>query len=140
MSVSGLLSRARPARGLVVDDERHITKLNEYMLKREGYEVTVSHDGAQALSSVEACAPDAVLLDLVMSGLSGLDVLRRLRADDRYDATVIIVLTGRSFDEMPGELTEVRVDHYCVKPVAPSTLIKRLLDCGIHPLIEEQPI
>ena len=140
MPVSERLGRARPARILVVDDERHITKLIEFMLKREGYEVCVAHDGAHALSAVEEFAPDAVLLDLVMSGLSGIDVLRRLRADGRHGTTVIIVLTGRSSDEMPGELMEVRVDHYCVKPVAPSTLIKRLLDCGIRPLIEERSI
>lgn len=132
--------QGRAARILVVDDERHITRLIEFMLRREGYEVYVAHDGAHALLIAAEFAPDAILLDLVMPGLGGLEVLGCLRADDRHQATVIIVLSAHSFDEAPHELAQAGVNFYCVKPVAPSTLIKKLLDCGIGPVIGEPAV
>ena len=138
MPADGSSSRRRQARILVVDDERHITKLIEFMLTREGYEVYVAHDGTHALVAVAEFAPDAILLDLVMPGLSGFDVLHRLRADRRYDHVVVIVLTAHAFDETPNELAQAGASLYCVKPVAPSTLIRHLLDCGVCPVLEEQ--
>src|SRR5437868_6308069 len=140
MPTDELTGWARPARILVVDDERHITRLIEFMLKREGYEIYVAHDGAHALVAAAEFMPDALLLDMVMPGLSGADVLRHLRADRRYDQLVVIVLTGHSFDEAPNGLAEAGASFYCVKPIAPSSLIRKLLDCGIHPLIEERQV
>jgi DNA-binding response OmpR family regulator len=129
---------ARPARILVVDDERHIARLLEYVLRKEGYEVRVAHDGEQALAAVEKDLPDAVLLDLVLPGISGLDVLKTLRADKQYAGLTIAVLSARSFEDMPSELIEAGANFHCTKPVAPSTLLKKLIDVGVPPKVSVQ--
>src|ERR1041385_6580894 len=118
MPTDELAGGARPARILVVDDERYITRLIEFMLKREGYEVYVAHDGAHALVAAAEFRPDALLLDLVMPGLSGVDVLRRLRAAPQSNHVVFMVLPGFFFDKPSNELPRAGPSLYCVKPVA----------------------
>jgi len=119
---------------LVVEDERHIASFLEFVLKRAGYEVAVVYDGEQALAAVEAFKPDAMLLDFMLPGLTGLEVLKRLRADPRYASLVIMVLSGRSFGDVPGEVMEAGADQYCTKPIGPSTLLEKLADLGVPPV------
>jgi DNA-binding response OmpR family regulator len=119
---------------LVVEDERHIASFLEFVLKRAGYEVAVVYDGEQALAAVEVFAPDAMLLDLMLPGLTGLEVLKRLRADPRYASLVIMVLSGRSFGDVPAEVMKAGADEYCTKPIGPSTLLKKLADLGVPPV------
>jgi len=126
----------RPARVLVVDDERHIARVLEFVLKKAGYEVAVAYDGEQALAEVKRFAPDALLLDLVMPKLSGLEVLKHLRADEQNARLIIAVLTARSFEDVSGEIMTAGANLHCEKPVAPSTLLRELLALGISPLIE----
>jgi DNA-binding response OmpR family regulator len=119
---------------LVVEDERHIASFLEFVLMRAGYEVAVVYDGEQALAAVEAFAPDAMLLDFMLPGLTGLEVLKRLRADPRYANLVIMVLSGRSFGDVPAEVMEAGADEYCTKPIGPSTLLQKLADLGVPPV------
>src|SRR5258708_5077272 len=121
----------RPARVLVVDDERHISRLIEFVLSKEGYEVKLAYDGEQALAAVEEFVPDAMLLDLVMPGMSGLEVLRQVRLDEKHAALTIIFLTSRSYEDTPPEVFNAGPNFHCAKPVAPSTLLQKLLDCGV---------
>ncbi len=123
----------RLPRILVVEDERHIARYLEFVLKKEGYEVILAHDGEQALERLRECRPAAMLLDLVLPGLSGLDVLRTIRSNDEYDSLVIIVLSARSSPEDNTTLAACRVQAQCPKPVAPSTLLKKLREFGIQP-------
>ncbi|MDX2034408.1 MAG: response regulator [Blastocatellia bacterium] len=129
----------RAARVLVVDDERHIARFLEFVLKKAGYEVAVAHDGEQALARIEEFAPDAVLLDLVMPKLSGLDVLQQLRANPRHAGLFIAVLSARSFEERAGEVLEAGANLHCEKPVAPSSLLSELAGFGIAPRIARIP-
>ncbi len=129
---------SRPARILVVDDERHIARLMEYVLKKECYQVRVATSGEQALEMIERFEPDGLLLDLVMPGLSGLDVLKRVRANHHHDHVKIGILTARSFEGMSSEVSEAGASFHCVKPAAPTTLIKKLLDSGVAPLISNR--
>src|SRR5512136_759988 len=84
----------RPARILVVDDERHIARFLVFVLTREGYEAQAVYDGEEALAAVETYDPDAVLLDLLLPKLSGQEVLARLRANPRHAGLKILMLTG----------------------------------------------
>lgn len=127
----------RPARVLVVDDERHIARVLEFVLRKAGYEVAVAYDGEQALAEVKRFAPDALLLDLVMPKLSGLEVLKHLRADEQNARLIIAVLTARSFEDVSGEIMTAGANLHCEKPVAPSTLLRELLALGISPLVED---
>jgi DNA-binding response OmpR family regulator len=130
---AGSTNAERAARVLVVDDERHIARFLEFVLKKAGYTVAVAHDGEEALAQVKGFAPDAVLLDLVMPKLSGLEVLRQLRADDRYAGLFVAVLSARSFEERGQEVLKAGANLNCEKPVAPSTLLSQLTEFGIPP-------
>ena len=127
----------RAARVLVVDDERHIARVLEFVLKKAGYEVAVAHDGEQALAEAKRFVPDAMLLDLVMPKLSGLEVLKFLRADKQYANLVIAILTARSFEDLSEEIVTAGANLHCEKPVAPSTLLRRLSELGISPLVQD---
>ena len=96
----------QPAKVLVVDDERHIARFLEFVLKKAGYQVAVAHNGEQALAVVDGFEPDAVLLDLVLPGISGLEVLKRLRSDRKQARCVVIVLSACSFGHAPAEVME----------------------------------
>ncbi len=130
-------SGTRAARVLVVEDERHIARFLEFILKKEGYEVTIAYDGEQALKVVDQCAPDAILLDMVLPGISGLDVLKRLRADRRHADRVIVVLSASLFGDLPAEVMEAGANTHCTKPIAPSDLLRKLAEFGVPPVIHQ---
>ncbi len=100
---------------------------------KEGYEVFTARDGEEALESIARCNPSALLLDLVLPGMSGMDVLQSIRSDRRYDSLVVIVLSARSSAEDSAALSASNVQALCPKPVAPSTLLKKLTEFGIRP-------
>jgi DNA-binding response OmpR family regulator len=124
------------AKVLVVDDERHIAHFLEFVLKKAGYEVALAYNGEQALAAVEAFDPDVVLLDLVLPGLTGMEVLKRLRADSGRAALAVMVLSAHPFGKVLAELREAGADAHCTKPIAPSTLLKKLVDLGIPPTVQ----
>ena len=82
-------------RVLIVEDEPDIRDLLAFHLEREGYHVTRSRTGADALRQVRARPPDLILLDLMLPELGGLDVCRRLRQDPRTASVPIVMLTAR---------------------------------------------
>jgi DNA-binding response OmpR family regulator len=127
-----------PARILVIEDERHIAKFLEFVLRKAGYEVAVAYNGPQALAAAEPFEPDAVLLDLVLPGMSGLEILKCLRADPRHAGLVVLVLSAHSFGDLPDELLEAGANVHCPKPIAPSTLLKKLLDLGVPPTMQRR--
>jgi DNA-binding response OmpR family regulator len=123
----------QPARILVVDDERHIARFLEFVLKKAGYEVAIAHNGEQALAAGERFEPDAMLLDLVLPGISGLEILKRLRSNGKHAPCVVMVLSARSFGDAPVEVMEAGANAHATKPIAPSTILKKLLELGVPP-------
>ncbi len=111
------------ARILVVDDEPLITDSLRYSLQHEGFEVSVAHDGAEALRLAEADPPDLVVLDLIMPKMDGLEVCRRLRA---ANAAPVIMLTarGEEADRVAG--LELGADDYLAKPFSFRELLARI--------------
>ena len=111
------------ARILLVDDEPLITDSLSYSLRREGYEVNAVGDGAAALEAVEEFNPDVVVLDVMLPGMSGLEVCRQLRA---RSATPVIMLTarGEEIDRVLG--LEVGADDYLAKPFSFRELLARI--------------
>ena len=106
---------------LIVDDEPTIVEVVGLYLQREGYKVLTAGDGAAALDIVEQQRPDLVVLDLMLPGIGGLDVTRRLRA---AGALPIILLTARTEEadrvvgQAPrGEQPGMRVDAHAERPV-----------------------
>lgn len=123
----------RRSRILIVEDERHIARLFDHVLRKEGYEVTLAHDAEQARELIGQCAPDALLLDLVLPGMSGLDLLRELRGDPRWAGLVVIVLSAHWFEHDDPTLAGAGATAQCSKPVAPSKLLRKLQECAIEP-------
>ncbi len=111
---------------LVVDDERDLLDLVAYNLKKGGYETSTAHDGRQALQLVGKVHPDLVILDVMMPGLSGTEVLTRLRADAATAKLPVILLTAKSeeVDQVVG-LT-VGADDYVTKPFSVKVLMARV--------------
>jgi two-component system, OmpR family, response regulator ResD len=110
---------------LVIDDERTIGEVVCRYLDRAGYETSVALDGASALQKVDEQAPDLVVLDLMLPGIAGLEVMRRIRARDR-SRTAIILLTakGEETDRIIG--LRLGADDYVVKPFSPAELVARV--------------
>lgn len=109
---------------LVVEDEPDIRSLIVHHLERDGFRCRTAGNGADALAAVRAGAPDLVVLDLMLPGMDGLEVCRRLRADAA--ALPIIMLTAKAdeVDRVVG--LEVGADDYVVKPFSPKELVARV--------------
>ena len=101
------------SRVLVVDDERMVTDVVERYLRREGYDVSVAADGAEALKVAKEWAPDLVVLDLMLPVVDGLEVCRLLRKDTQVP---IIMLTARSEETDRVVGLELGADDYISKP------------------------
>ena len=110
-------------RVLVVDDDRNIVQLVRMYLEKDGYQVAVAYDGEEALASARAFKPDLVVLDLMLPGLDGLEVCRRIRWES---GVPIIMLTARTTegDKLTG--LDVGADDYVTKPFSPRELIARI--------------
>jgi two-component system phosphate regulon response regulator PhoB len=111
---------------LVVDDEEDIRELVELNLRREGYQVLMCETGEQALERVSSNAPDAIILDLMLPGIDGLEVCRRLKADAKTKSIAVVMLTakGEEADIVAG--LELGADDYVTKPFSGKVLVARV--------------
>lgn len=109
---------------LLVDDEAEITANLAQILGRSGFAVHTAADGEQALRSVADAEPDLVVSDVLMPGLDGRELLRRLRADGRWTPVILLTQVGESF-ERAAALDE-GADDYLNKPFDPQELISRI--------------
>jgi phosphate regulon transcriptional regulator PhoB len=111
---------------LVVEDEPDIRNLIVHHLTRDGFRCRAVASGAEALQRVKAATPDLVVLDLMLPGMDGLDVCRRLRNDPGSAWVPIIMLTAKA-DEIDRVLgLEMGADDYVVKPFSPKELVARV--------------
>lgn len=111
---------------LVVDDEPDITALVAYHLARSGYRVSTASRGFDALKAVANERPDLVVLDLMLPGLSGFDVLEDLRRRAETEQIGIIVLTARREEGDRIKGLTLGADDYLVKPFSPQELVLRV--------------
>lgn len=111
---------------LVVDDERDLVELMTVNLEAAGYRVLPAHSGDEALAKASEHLPNLIILDLMMPGLSGIEVARRLRANPRTTGVPIIMLTARAAeaDQIVG--LSVGADDYITKPFSPRELLSRI--------------
>lgn len=111
---------------LVVDDEEDILELVRYNLAREGYTVVCAASGEAALKTTASDPVDLIILDLMLPGIDGLEVARRLRQNSGTKETPIVMLTakGEEADIVTG--LELGADDYVTKPFSPRILIARV--------------
>ena len=110
----------------IVEDEPDIRETLKYNFSNEGFEVFTAPDGEEALSNIKKVLPDVLILDLMLPGLSGLDVCKSIRADDDIRDMSIIMLTakGEEIDRVIG--FELGADDYVTKPFSVRELILRV--------------
>jgi two-component system phosphate regulon response regulator PhoB len=111
---------------LVVDDEEDILELVTFSLLREGYQVTCAHTGEEALRHVQWEVPDLIVLDLLLPGIDGLEVTRKLRVDPRSKHVLIVMLTAKTEEEDVLVGLELGADDYVTKPFSPRVLLARV--------------
>jgi two-component system alkaline phosphatase synthesis response regulator PhoP len=111
---------------LVMEDEEDILELLKYNLGKEGYRVTAVGSGEEGLQAVQAALPHLILLDLMLPGVDGLEVCRRLKQDARTRPVPIVMLTakGEEADIVTG--LELGADDYVTKPFSPRVLLARV--------------
>jgi two-component system alkaline phosphatase synthesis response regulator PhoP len=111
------------AKILIIDDEPSILNLVSAYLRPEGFEVYTASDGPSGLKAARACKPDLIVLDLMLPGMDGLEVLNRLR---RESNVYVILLTARTeeTDKIVG--LSIGADDYVTKPFSPRELVARI--------------
>ncbi|MBN2332233.1 MAG: response regulator [Deltaproteobacteria bacterium] len=110
----------------VIEDEVDIREVLEYNLEREGYRVISAADGIHGLKLVLSEQPDLVLLDLMLPGLGGLDICRRLQANEETNAIPIIMVSARGEESDIVVGLKLGADDYIAKPFSPKELLARV--------------
>ncbi|MGE5474698.1 MAG: response regulator [Ignavibacteriales bacterium] len=110
----------------VVEDEQHIQQLIKYNLETTGFKVSVFNDGESALENYELDKPDMFILDIMLPGIDGLEICKKLRTNPKTKNVPIIMLTakGEEFDRVLG--LELGADDYITKPFSVRELIARV--------------
>jgi two-component system phosphate regulon response regulator PhoB len=111
---------------LVVDDEEMVRMLVEATLRRGPYRVVTAGDGEAALAAARAYRPAAVVLDVTMPGLDGVEVCQRIKADAATRHAIVIMLTARTQPDDHARALAAGADEYVVKPFRPGELLQRL--------------
>ena len=113
-------------RVLVVDDEPDIVALVAYHLVKAGYRVSTSSNGAEAVAQARQDRPSIVVLDLMLPGMSGFEVLEQLRADDSTRDVAVLLLTARKDEPDRIKGLSLGADDYITKPFSPQELVLRV--------------
>jgi DNA-binding response OmpR family regulator len=111
---------------VIADDEPNLVMSIEYLLQREGFEVTVARDGQDALEAVARVRPEVVLLDVAMPRKSGFEVCQLLRADPALGSLKIVLLTAKGRDDDVAKGLALGADAYMIKPFSPKELARRV--------------
>lgn len=128
---------------LVVDDEEDVLELVRYNLDKNGYRVETATTGEDALAKARAKLPDLIILDLMLPGIDGLEVCKKLKRDTKTENIPVIMLTakGEETDIVTG--LELGADDYITKPFSPKILIarvRRILHRTIARDLEKAPV
>jgi CheY-like chemotaxis protein len=114
---------------LLVDDSPTILLMEKMILAQNGYELITAKDGEDGLEKASVEMPDLILLDLIMPGKNGLEVLQLLRQDEKTRATPVIMVTTRSEAEKIEAAYSFGCNDYVTKPINGLELITKVTDC-----------
>lgn len=114
------------AKILVVDDDTPIRSLVRDILEFEDHDVVEAADAGQALDRIETESPDVILLDVMMPGTSGIDMLQQLRGIEDYESIPVIMLTAATDDATTWASWSAGADFYMTKPFDSSFLLNRV--------------
>jgi DNA-binding response OmpR family regulator len=123
-----------PAKILIADDEPNILLSLEYLMKREGYEVSLARDGQEALDAIRADPPHLVLLDVMMPRKSGFEVCQEVRSDEALRRVRILMLTAKGRDTDVAKGLALGADAYMTKPFSTKELVNK-----VREMLEVEP-
>lgn len=120
---------------LLVDDDESILDLLETVVKKEGFRVERAADGQEAIRKVESASPDCLVLDFMLPGIGGFEVLKELQMGEARNIPVVVI-TGRRIDRQTVDMIrqEANVKEFLEKPVKPMVLTALL-----HKILQTQP-
>jgi two-component system phosphate regulon response regulator PhoB len=110
----------------VIDDDVELLKLMVLLLRRVGAQPTTIANGQEALNYLEAHIPDLIILDLMLPGVNGFDILRRIRSDSRFDAVPVLVLSAKVDPQTIRAVLDAGADGYVTKPYIANSFIDRV--------------
>lgn len=119
-------SESTGRRILAVDDEPHILRVLTATFEKHGFSVVTAQDGTEALARLSERGVDLVMLDLMMPGTSGLEVLSVIRADPKHSGTPVIILTAKGQDTDREAAFAGGADDFMTKPFSPKKLLARV--------------
>jgi two-component system, OmpR family, alkaline phosphatase synthesis response regulator PhoP len=111
---------------LLVDDEPDILEFLSYNLRKENYDVLTASDGAEGIAIAKKTTPDLIILDVMMPGMDGIEVCRRMRAMKELKHTLIAFLSARGEDYSQISGFESGADDYITKPIKPAVFVSRV--------------
>lgn len=111
---------------LVVDDEQDLVKLIRYHLEKEGYKVISAFNGGDALFLTRKERPKLIILDLMLPGIDGLEICKKLKADQELAHTAIVMLTAKGEESDITLGLKLGADDYMTKPFSPKELVARV--------------
>jgi DNA-binding response OmpR family regulator len=111
---------------LVIEDEQDILDLVRHYLEKEGYRTRTATDGAAGLAAARQEHPDLIVLDLMLPGMDGLDLCKKLRAESSTALTPVIMLTAKADETDRVVGLELGADDYLTKPFSPKELVARV--------------
>ncbi len=111
---------------VIADDEPHVLRSLEFILKKQGYRVVTATNGEEALDRVKQNNPDLVFLDIQMPKMDGNTVLRKLREDEQYQSLYIVMITAKGQEVDRLNSLESGANEYVTKPYSPRKLVTRV--------------
>ncbi len=111
---------------LIVDDEQNIVISLEFLMKREGYEVSIANDGEEAVARIRSEQPDLVLLDVMMPKKSGFEVCQEIKSDPALKMVRILMLTAKGRDTEVAKGLAMGADAYMTKPFSTKDLVEKV--------------
>ena len=111
---------------LCVDDEPDILEILKYNLSNEGYDISVANDGLSGIKKAKEINPNLIIMDVMMPNMDGIQACENLRADEKFNDTIIMFLTARGEDYSHVAAYEAGADDYVTKPVKPKVLVSKV--------------
>jgi two-component system, OmpR family, alkaline phosphatase synthesis response regulator PhoP len=111
---------------LIADDEPNIVISLEYLMKREGFEVSIAEDGDQAVAMIRAHPPDLVILDVMMPKRNGFEVCQEIKSDPKLQSVRILMLTAKGRETEVTKGLALGADAYVTKPFSTKELVERV--------------
>lgn len=108
---------------MIVEDEENIVESLSFLLEREGFKVTAVLDGAQALNRIEADRPDLLILDVMLPGINGFEILRKIRSNGDLKDLPVVMLTAKMQQQDRRTAEEIGVNAFVTKPFSNAEVV-----------------